>query len=109
MGIIPNLTYEQSRKTAQTLRSLADDLLLIYDPAYLEALSPDVTLSNWSMIAREHLSLMGMGKGHPTIEPGLMRTSEVYFLDERRGLLRTYSRWYRLGPKAIRLKPDQMN
>lgn len=88
------------------LRSLADDLENA-DRFDDSRVVPAVSIEDWALAKRAVPCLIGQPKGHPTVRDGKpMFSSNLYYLDERRGLARTFSRWYRLGP---RVSPDFWN
>lgn len=87
------------------LRDLADDL---DQTAQRDDIGPStVVIYDWALAKRAVPCLIGRAKGHPTIEDGHpLFSSELYYLDEERGIARTLSRWYQLGN---RLDPDSWN
>lgn len=66
----------------------------------LSFVKPTVELHYWSNSLRTVPTLSGFGAGHPTFRNGEIHTSQLFFIDPDVGLARTFSRWYRLGPKA---------
>lgn len=83
----------------EKLRRLADDLEDAETSA--KANVPGAFLKDWFLVQRSVPSLVGQSFGHPNIVDGRTAcTSQLFFLDERRGLARTLSRWYSLGSPA---------
>ncbi|MCS4091375.1 hypothetical protein [Rhizobium sp. BK176] len=83
----------------EKLRRLADDLENAETSTGTRV--PEVFLKDWFLVQRPVPSLVGQSFGHPNIVDGRSAcTSQLFFLDERRGLARTLSRWYSLGPSA---------
>jgi hypothetical protein len=81
----------------QSLRSLADDLENLKTRE--AAKSPKVLLTDWALMERSVPCLAGRPIGHPTIVDGRAAcTSQLFYIDEHRGVARTLSRWYRLAP-----------
>lgn len=79
-----------------SLRSLADDLEVIGVRAVVPL--PTVRLDQWALAKRTVPCLIGTPTGHPRIDDGKpCFSSELYYLDPKAGLARTFSRWYRLG------------
>lgn len=59
-------------------------------------------LSDWNPILRRCLlALRGHAPDHPILEGTAMVTSQALWIDTVRGVVRTRSRWYRLGPRAV--------
>lgn len=88
--------WSTAAKTIERLRRLADDLEAVADGSIPER--PTAVMSSWSFAARPVPCLVGNAFGHPKIEDGRRAfTSEVFYVDPRRRLARTLSRWYRLG------------
>ncbi|MBP2460465.1 MULTISPECIES: hypothetical protein [unclassified Rhizobium] len=79
------------------LQCLANDLRA-GTPA-LEKVS--VVIDNWALARRAVPCLVGITTGHPSIEDGKsLFSSELFYLDEQKGLARSFSRWYRLGNRV---------
>ncbi|WP_240533444.1 hypothetical protein [Sinorhizobium fredii] len=92
-------------EVVRRLRDLADDLDQTAKRDDIGASS--VVIYDWALAKRAVPCLIGRAKGHPTIEDGHpLFSSELYYLDEERGIARTLSRWYQLGN---RLDPDSWN
>ncbi|SCX04007.1 hypothetical protein [Agrobacterium rosae] len=81
---------------ARILRQLADDLERVPDKSYLLALEPEAALASWSYCARQMVCLTGTTVNHPEFDKTRIQTSEVFYLNRQVGLVRTFSRWYRL-------------
>ena len=79
------------------LLSLAKDLERLGTPEYIRGLRPEVTVSRWYLTPSEVLTLRGEVSGHPQLRAGPIETSQLFFIDQKLGLARTLSRWYRLG------------
>ncbi len=87
------------------LRDLADDLDQTAKRDDIGAST--VVIYDWALAKRAVPCLNRPRQGHPTIEDGHpLFSSELYYLDEERGIARTLSRWYQLGN---RLDPDSWN
>ncbi|KQV73239.1 hypothetical protein ASC90_07515 [Rhizobium sp. Root1220] len=83
----------------EKLRRLADDLENAETSAGTGV--PSAFLKDWFLVQRPVPSLVGQSFGHPRIADGRTAcTSQLFFLDKRRGLARTLSRWYSLGPSG---------
>lgn len=83
-------------EVVRKLHALADDLDSIAEHDHTSASS--VVIYDWALAKRAVPCLIGRAKGHPTIEDGHpLFSSELYYLDEDRGIARTLSRWYQLG------------
>lgn len=81
----------------QSLKRLADDLEDLETCG--AAGSSVVFLTDWALMERSVPCLVGRPIGHPAIVDGRATcTSQLFFLDEQRGVARTLSRWYRLAP-----------
>lgn len=92
-------------EVVRKLRALADDLDSVRERDHTGAHS--VAIYDWALAKRAVPCLIGRAKSHPTIEDGHpLFSSELYYLDEERGIARTLSRWYQLGN---RLDPDSWN
>ena len=84
-------------------RSLADDLERIArgDHPDEAELRDAPRLSDWRVYIHPVPNLLGIVVGHPEIGDGrLCRTSELITFDPTGGYARTFSRFYRLGPRA---------
>lgn len=97
-----SLKDDLMRDVARRIHLLSRDLSLIEQlqaPTihhYVEA----PIIDNWSIGARYEPALVGMVSGHPSRGDGPTITSRLYYLDDRIGVARTLSRWYRLGRRA---------
>ena len=61
-----------------------------------------VTISEWVAAKRAVPILVGKMNGHPNIRDGNVgATTELFYLDQASGLVRTFNRWYRLGPSML--------
>ncbi|QGJ72884.1 hypothetical protein C3L21_01915 [Sinorhizobium meliloti] len=81
----------------QSLKRLADDLENLETCG--AAGSSVVLLTDWALMERSVPCLVGRPIGHPAIVDGRATcTSQLFFIDEQRGVARTLSRWYRLAP-----------
>lgn len=81
----------------QCLRQLADDLENLDTCDSAE--SSGVLLMDWALMERAVPCLVGRPIGHPGIVDGRAAcTSQLFYIDENRGVARTLSRWYRLAP-----------
>lgn len=55
-------------------------------------------IDRWCLARRTVPCLIGIPAGHPRIADGEpFFTSELYFIDPKRSLARSFSRWYELG------------
>ncbi|MBP2443446.1 hypothetical protein [Rhizobium leguminosarum] len=77
------------------LRSLVDDLERIASSGTAQGIDDAVIIKNCILTNRSVPCLIGMMTGHPTIKDGAGVTSELYYLDRKRRVARTLSRWYR--------------
>ncbi|CAO4171753.1 DUF6634 family protein [Methylorubrum populi] len=87
---------------ARKYRALADDLDAIARGQHPTAdrLRDAPTLSRWRIVITPVPHLLGVVSGHPEIAEGhVCRTSAVFVFDSEKGYARTYSRFYRLGPR----------
>lgn len=92
-------------EVVRRLLDLADDLDQTAKRDDIGASS--VAIYDWALTKRAVPCLIGRAKGHPTIQDGHpLFTSELYYLDQERGIARTLSRWYQPGN---RLDPDSWN
>lgn len=83
-------------RLAVRLRRLADDLENV--ERSLERTERLVLIKDWAIIKRSVPCLVGRTIGHPDITDNRAAcTTELFYLDEERGVARTMSRWYRLG------------
>lgn len=57
-----------------------------------------VAITDWVIAKRAVPILVGTMNGHPTVRDGRVgATTEIYYVDQQAGLVRTFNRWYRLG------------
>jgi hypothetical protein len=87
----------EREKLAQRLESLANDLRRLDNPDFPATIPSLVTLSSWRYSSRSVLSLQGVAHEHPLLGTKRVHTSQVFHIDHETGLVRTLSRWYRLG------------
>lgn len=81
------------------LRQLADELEIVERGT--TPLASKVLINDWALARRTVPCLMGFPTAHPKIEDGSpICSSGLYYLDESRGLARSFSRWYRLGRRV---------
>lgn len=58
-------------------------------------------IDRWCLARRTVPCLIGIPTGHPQIADGQpFFTSELFFLDPKRSLARSFSRWYELGEQV---------
>ncbi len=84
------------------LQSLLLDLEMIANSKVIEALDDAVIIHNCMLVQRSVPCLIGEMSGHPHIKegsPGV--TSELFYLDQKRKIGRTLSRWYRFDHGLI--------
>ncbi|TBG89603.1 hypothetical protein ELG67_11135 [Rhizobium leguminosarum] len=77
------------------LRSLVNDLEDLAAPNRIPAMDDAVIIKNCILTSRSVPCLIGQMHGHPTIKDGAGITSELFYLDRKRRVARTLSRWYR--------------
>ncbi|MDR6828993.1 hypothetical protein J2X48_002909 [Bosea sp. BE271] len=88
----------QALKRIDLLRRLTDDLTGIVNgscpsPEQLEAA---VGIRAFSVVDRSVPCLQGLVTAHPTIRPGPITTSQLFYVDVKGGWARSLSRFYRL-------------
>jgi hypothetical protein len=84
------------------LQSLLRDLEMIADSKAIEALDDAVVIRNCMLVQRSVPCLIGEMSGHPHIKEGTPGvTSELFYLDQKRRIGRTLSRWYRFDQGLI--------
>ncbi|MGO7586650.1 hypothetical protein ACC689_20710 [Rhizobium ruizarguesonis] len=88
LGTPPNLIIPR-------LRSLADDLEHLVFSGSVAGVTEAVLIKNCILTNRAVPCLIGQMHGHPTINEGAGLTSELFYLDRKRRIARTLSRWYR--------------
>ncbi|MGV7030531.1 DUF6634 family protein [Methylobacterium symbioticum] len=96
-GPFPHLAYIARRHSA-----LAEDLGRIargeHPMGHILRDAPE--LSDWSVVLFPIPHMLGIVVGHPEIGDGrICRTSELVTFDPVSGYARTFSRFYRLGPR----------
>ncbi|KQV80557.1 hypothetical protein [Rhizobium sp. Root1220] len=79
----------------QRLRSLLLDLEKLAAPGGSTKPEDVVVIRNCMLAQRSVPCLIGEMIGHPDIKDGPGITSELFFLDRKRKLARSLSRWYR--------------
>ncbi|WP_210273095.1 hypothetical protein [Rhizobium sp. WYCCWR 11128] len=77
------------------LRSLVEDLERVAAPGGVAGVNDAVIIKNCILTSRSVPCLIGQMHGHPTIKDGAGITSELFYLDRKRRVARTLSRWYR--------------
>lgn len=77
------------------LKSLVFDLERLSAPGGFADIGEAVTIRNSILTNRTVPCLIGQMSGHPTIRDGAGLTSELFYLDRKRQIARTLSRWYR--------------
>lgn len=59
--------------------------------------SSPIEISHWFLSAFPVLAISGIAHEHPKLGTKPISTSQVYYIDSERGLVRTLNTWYRLG------------
>ncbi|KAA6489925.1 hypothetical protein DXT98_05975 [Agrobacterium sp. ICMP 7243] len=77
------------------LQSLLADIQSLASPGGFDGPTDAVIIRNCILAQRSVPCLIGQMKGHPQIKDGPGITSELFYLDRKRKLARTLSRWYR--------------
>lgn len=85
------------------LRSLIADLELLSARGRYPETDDAVRVRNCMLAKRAVPCLVGEFSGHPTLKNGPAVTSELFFLDRKKRLGRTLSRWYRFDDGLIDL------
>lgn len=95
---MPNQWLGQNpRELVSALRALADDLEQLADGQKPPVVSSAVKIRDYTISRRTVPCLVGRMTGHPTIRDGAAGMStELYFVDEKRKLVRSANRFYRL-------------
>ncbi|MDO1585631.1 hypothetical protein [Rhizobium oryzicola] len=76
---------------------MSEDLLNLK----FESDGPAVKIEKWAVARRAVPCLIGLPTSHPNIPDGYpLYTSELFFLDPRLKIARSFSRWYALGDEA---------
>lgn len=79
------------------LRTLADDLEQLANGQKPQVIAHAVKIRDYTISRRTVPCLVGRMSGHPTIREGAAGMStELYFVDEKRKLVRSANRFYRL-------------
>lgn len=81
---------------ADRLEAIAADLRQLNDPQGTLP-EPPIEISNWSLSATPVLTITGFAQDHPKLGSKVIDTSQVYYINIEDRLVRTLSRWYRLG------------
>lgn len=106
---LENATDDESiSREAERLEELARDLRAIAQgtaPTNAE-LRRAPQLDGWALSVRPARCLTGVVTGHPILRGPIVRTSELYLIDRRRGWARTLSRFYRLGTPLAAASPS---
>lgn len=76
------------------LKSLVADLEQLAVPGSHPTPNGAVNIRNCLLVSRAVPCLIGEMTGHPSIKDGPGLTSELFYLDRKRRLGRTLSRWY---------------
>ncbi|NKL02984.1 hypothetical protein GFM02_33330 [Rhizobium leguminosarum bv. viciae] len=76
------------------LQSLLTDLQSLASPGGFASPDNAVAICNCMLAQRSVPCLMGEMSGHPQLKDGPGITSELFYLDGKRKLARTLSRWY---------------
>lgn len=86
------------RELIARLKSLTADLEVLASGGRPDGFGEYVDLNNWHFVKRSNQCLSGVIVSHPEIPDNASAiTSQIYYLDQRTLLARTFSRWYRLG------------
>ncbi|NEI50532.1 hypothetical protein GR217_22875 [Rhizobium leguminosarum] len=95
-GVLFRRSEESLRALVVQLRRLADDLETAGDREY--RVEQAAVINDWFIGQRAVPCLLGRFKNHPELSDGKTGcTTELFWIDEQRGIARTLSRWYRLG------------
>lgn len=100
----PPLIRNLSANQIDSLGQLHQELLrysLDEEPS-AEELDAAPLLLTWHFTHREVLCIEGVCGNHPAIQPGPMRTSELWWVDPQAQWARTQNRLYRLGTYSRR-------
>ncbi|TAV74721.1 hypothetical protein [Rhizobium leguminosarum] len=88
---------QNPRELVCSLRKLADDLEKLAEGNSPSAMSGVVKIREFTLSRRTVPCLVGTMTGHPTIRDGSPGMStELYYVNERQKLVRTFNRFYRL-------------
>lgn len=93
--------YYQAIEVVQRLRAMCDDVdaVLAGLPPTERLLARAPLLTGWEAAPYEAICLIGQVSGHPLIDDGPLRSSQVYMIDPDQRWARTISRFYRLGTR----------
>ncbi len=83
------------------LKSLLNDLERLAGPGGRIEKTDAVIIRNCILAQRSVPCLLGEMSGHPSIKDGPGITSEIYYLDQKRKMARTISRWYHFDQGLI--------
>ncbi|MBY5704135.1 hypothetical protein HFO38_15610 [Rhizobium leguminosarum] len=83
------------------LKSLVADLEHLAVPGSHLTPNEVVNIRSCLLVSRAVPCLIGEMTGHPSIKDGPGLTSELFYLDRKRNLARTLSRWYRFDDGLI--------
>ncbi len=83
------------------LKSLTEDLERLAETGSVSGINEVVIIKNCILASRSVPCLLGHMHGHPTIKAGPGITSEIYYLDQKRKMARTISRWYHFDQGLI--------
>ena len=85
------------QQLAGRLERLANDLLSLR----IEAAEPIVRIDQWALANRTVPCLVGIPTSHPKIADGQpLFSSELFYLDPKLRIARSFSRWYKLGDQV---------
>jgi hypothetical protein len=88
--------------TIPRLKSLLADLELLAADKLFQPTGRLVQIEDLMIARRAVLCLAGTMNGHPHIRDGAAGiTTELFYLDERRGLARSFNRWYRFAAPRL--------
>jgi hypothetical protein len=76
------------------LQALLADLQSLSSPGGFPGPDDAVTIRNSMLAQRSVPCLIGEMSGHPTIKDGPGVTSELFYIDGKRKIARSLSRWY---------------
>lgn len=85
------------------LRSLITDLELLAAPGRHPEITEAVRVRNCMLTKRAVPCLVGEFSGHPSLKDGPAVTSELFYLDRKKRIGRTLSRWYHFEDGLIEL------
>lgn len=80
------------------LRGLCADLEVLSAGGSINLPEDLAEIEEWTLLKRTVPCLTGLISGHPFIRNGdFGATTEIYYLDQKLGMARSLSRWYKLG------------